>query len=81
MSDITAKLCARLERDGKGARRFELFFHRLDGASPSVAVGLAQYAYRARATRGGHTRSTMFSASWGTGSSCTATVRSPTTGP
>lgn len=39
--DAAAALCARLERDGKGARRFELFFHRLDGKSPSVAVGLA----------------------------------------
>jgi protein ImuB len=39
--DIAATLCARLEREGKGARRFELYFHRLDGKSPSVAVGLA----------------------------------------
>jgi len=39
--DAAARLCARLEREGKGARRFELFFHRLDGRSPSVAVGLA----------------------------------------
>lgn len=40
-ADLAQRLCARLERDGKGARRFELFFHRLDGASPSVGVGLA----------------------------------------
>jgi len=39
--DAAAKLCARLDEAGKGARRFELFFHRLDGASPSVAAGLA----------------------------------------
>jgi protein ImuB len=39
--DAAAKLCARLERENKGARRFELFFHRLDGASPSVTAGLA----------------------------------------
>ncbi|MDB5495003.1 MAG: Nucleotidyltransferase/DNA polymerase involved in repair [Phenylobacterium sp.] len=39
--DAAAKLCARLEREGKGARRFELYFHRLDGKSPSVAAGLA----------------------------------------
>lgn len=39
--DAAVKLCARLERENKGARRFELFFHRLDGASPSVAAGLA----------------------------------------
>jgi protein ImuB len=39
--DAAARLCARLEREGKGARRFELYFHRLDGQCPSVAVGLA----------------------------------------
>jgi protein ImuB len=39
--DAAAKLCVRLERENKGARRFELFFHRLDGKSPSVAAGLA----------------------------------------
>ena len=39
--DAAAKLCARLDREGKGARRFELYYHRLDGACPSVAVGLA----------------------------------------
>jgi len=39
--DAAARLCARLEEAGKGARRFELFFHRLDGKSPSVAAGLA----------------------------------------
>ncbi|THD77397.1 MAG: DNA polymerase Y family protein [Phenylobacterium sp.] len=39
--DAAEKLCARLEREGKGARRFELYFHRLDGRSPSVVAGLA----------------------------------------
>ncbi|MDE2489193.1 MAG: DNA polymerase Y family protein [Alphaproteobacteria bacterium] len=39
--DAAVKLCARLECEGKGGRRFELFFHRLDGRSPSVAAGLA----------------------------------------
>jgi len=39
--DAAGKLCARLERENKGARRFELFFHRLDGRSPSVTAGLA----------------------------------------
>lgn len=39
--DVAERLCARLERENKGARRFELFFHRLDGHSPSVAAGLA----------------------------------------
>jgi len=39
--DVAQKLCARLERESKGGRRFELFFHRLDGQSPSVTAGLA----------------------------------------
>jgi protein ImuB len=39
--DAADALCARLEREGQGARRFELAFHRLDGRSPSVAVGLS----------------------------------------
>lgn len=39
--DASAGLCARLEREGKGARRFELYFHRLDGQCPSVTAGLA----------------------------------------
>lgn len=39
--DVTAKLCARLEREGRGARRFEVAFHRVDGKAPSVAVGLS----------------------------------------
>ncbi len=39
--DVTAKLCARLERDGQGARRFELCFHRVDGKALPVAVGLS----------------------------------------
>jgi protein ImuB len=46
--DAAARLCARLEREGKGARRFELFFHRLDGKSPSVAAGLAVPGREAR---------------------------------
>jgi len=39
--DIAGKLCARLEAEGRGARRFELAFHRLDGRAPSVSVGLS----------------------------------------
>jgi protein ImuB len=39
--DVTAKLCARLETQGQGARRFEVAFHRVDGQAPSVAVGLS----------------------------------------
>jgi protein ImuB len=41
-SDITALLCARLEAEGQGARRFELVFHRLDGRDYPVRVGLSR---------------------------------------
>jgi protein ImuB len=37
--DICALLCARLEAEGQGARRFELVFHRLDGKDQPVRVG------------------------------------------
>jgi protein ImuB len=40
-TDVTAKLCARLEAEGQGARRFEVAFHRVDGKALPVAVGLA----------------------------------------
>jgi protein ImuB len=40
-NDIAAKLCARLEAEGQGARRFELGFHRLDGKTLPLAVGLS----------------------------------------
>ncbi|MBS0332685.1 MAG: DNA polymerase Y family protein [Proteobacteria bacterium] len=39
--DVSARLCARLEAEGKGGRRFELCFHRLDGKALPVQVGLA----------------------------------------
>ncbi|MFN3511971.1 MAG: DUF6504 family protein [Phenylobacterium sp.] len=39
--DVAAKLCARLEQEGRGARRFELGFHRVDGRSIPLTVGLA----------------------------------------
>ncbi|HYG27933.1 MAG TPA: DNA polymerase Y family protein, partial [Caulobacteraceae bacterium] len=39
--DIVERLCARLERKGKGARRFEVAFHRLDGKQQSAAAGLS----------------------------------------
>lgn len=39
--DVTAKLCARLEAEGQGARRFETFFHRVDGKALPLAVGLS----------------------------------------
>jgi protein ImuB len=40
--DICALLCARLEAEGQGARRFELVFHRLDGKDQPVRVGLSR---------------------------------------
>lgn len=39
--DVAALLCARLEREGKGARRFEIAFHRLDGKALTLAIGLS----------------------------------------
>jgi protein ImuB len=39
--DICAKLCARLEAEGQGARQFELCYHRLDGRVLPVSVGLS----------------------------------------
>jgi len=39
--DVAAKLCARLEAENQGARRFELAFHRLDGKTLPLQVGLA----------------------------------------
>ena len=39
--DVTARLCARLEAQGFGARQFEICFHRLDGKALPVAIGLA----------------------------------------
>ncbi len=40
-ADIAQRLCARLEAAGLGARRFELCFHRLDGALHRLTIGLA----------------------------------------
>jgi protein ImuB len=40
-ADITALLCAWLEVAGRGATRFELGFHRLDGRVEHLAIGLA----------------------------------------
>ena len=39
--DIAVKLCARLEAEGQGARRFEIGFHRLDGVIYPLTIGLA----------------------------------------
>lgn len=41
-ADAVARLCARLEAEGQGARRFEVVFHRVDGKSLPIAVGLAR---------------------------------------
>ena len=39
--DVAAKLCARLEQEGRGARRFRLVFHRLDGRALPLEIGTA----------------------------------------
>jgi protein ImuB len=39
--DVAAKLCARLETEGQGARRFEVCFHRLDGKALPLEIGLS----------------------------------------
>jgi protein ImuB len=40
--DVCALLCARLEAEGQGGRRFEVVFHRLDGRDYPVRVGLSR---------------------------------------
>ncbi|MFL5296039.1 MAG: DUF6504 family protein [Phenylobacterium sp.] len=40
-ADVAAKLCARLETEGQGARRFEIAFHRVDGKALPLGIGLA----------------------------------------
>lgn len=39
--DVTTRLCARLEAEGQGARRFEIAFHRVDGRMLTLSVGLS----------------------------------------
>ncbi len=46
--DVTASLCARLETANRGARRFELTFHRVDGKALSLTVGLSLAGREAR---------------------------------
>ena len=48
-ADIAGRLCARLEAEGQGGRRFDLDFHRLDGIVQSLAIGLALPGRDARA--------------------------------
>lgn len=43
-ADIAAVLCARLQTAGRGARRYELAFHRLDGRAEAREVGLSRAA-------------------------------------
>jgi protein ImuB len=40
-ADVAAKLCARLETESQGARRFEIAFHRVDGKALPLAIGLS----------------------------------------
>ncbi|HZZ32748.1 MAG TPA: DUF6504 family protein [Phenylobacterium sp.] len=40
-TDVVAKLCARLETQGRGARRFEIAFHRVDGKALPLSIGLS----------------------------------------
>lgn len=40
--DALALICRRLEAEGRGAKRFEVVFHRLDGKAYPVRVGLAR---------------------------------------
>jgi protein ImuB len=47
--DIAVRLCARLEAEGRGARRFELTFHRLDGRAFPTRIGLSTLGRDARA--------------------------------
>lgn len=39
--DVAARLCARLESEGQGGRRFEIAFHRVDGKALPLAIGLS----------------------------------------
>lgn len=39
--DVAAQLCERLVREGQGARRFQIAFHRMDGRAIPLSVGLS----------------------------------------
>ncbi|WP_293904623.1 DUF6504 family protein [Phenylobacterium sp.] len=39
--DVTAKLCARMLAEGQGGRRFEIAFHRVDGQTLPLTIGLS----------------------------------------
>ena len=40
-ADVVSKLCARLEAQDQGARRFEIAFHRVDGKALPLSIGLS----------------------------------------
>lgn len=46
--DALALICQRLEAEGRGAKRFEVVFHRLDGQAYPVRAGLARIGRDAR---------------------------------
>ncbi len=46
--DALALICQRLEAEGRGAKRFEVVFHRLDGKAYPVRAGLARLGRDAR---------------------------------
>ena len=48
VGDALALICARLEAEGRGAKRFEVVFHRLDGKAYPVRAGLARIGRDAR---------------------------------
>ncbi|MGI9169805.1 MAG: Y-family DNA polymerase, partial [Caulobacteraceae bacterium] len=39
--EVASLLCARLDAESRGARRFELTFHRLDGVARRLSIGLS----------------------------------------
>jgi len=47
-ADVLALICKRLEAEGRGAKRFEVVFHRLDGKAFPVPIGLARPGRDAR---------------------------------
>ncbi|PIB93822.1 DNA polymerase Y family protein [Caulobacter sp. FWC2] len=46
--DALALICQRLEAEGRGAKRFEVVFHRLDGQAYPIRAGLARIGRDAR---------------------------------
>ena len=42
IKDLVAEICATLEKTGRGARRLDLLFERVDGAVPRIGIGTAR---------------------------------------